>query len=176
MKKMVIGLVIAALLVLTVGTIALAQEETPVVPGERVPGTRGPADRGSRGAGMVGPADGTGVMHDEMVASLAEALGIPVDEFEARRDAGETMLEIAESLGLDIEELRAVMDQARAEIIDQAYADGTITQEQYDSYLNRGSEMGQRGGGQGGQGGQGGHGSKGAGGYNGECPLPDTDS
>ena len=170
MKKWILGLVIAALLVLTVGSIALAQEETPAAPGEWVPGTRGPGDRGNRGAGMIGPADGSGVMHDEMVANIAEALGISVEEFEARHDAGETMLEIAESLGLDLEELRVVMDQVRSEMIDQAYADGTITQEQYDSYQNRSSEMGQRGGGQGGRGG------RGTGGFNGDCPFPDTDS
>jgi hypothetical protein len=163
MKKIVIVFALAALLVLTVGSIAYAQVETPIFPGGRGPGGMG----GGRGPGRVGPGDGSGLMHEAMVESLAEVLGITVDEFEARREAGETMYEIAESLGLDFEALREAIDQARIQVMEQAYADGTITQEQYEMFLNRGEGSGQRGGGRG---------LRGGGGFGGNCPFPDTDN
>lgn len=175
MKKILIGMTLAAVLVLTVASVAFAQTDTPLFPGGRGPG-------GSGGAGgSVGTGDGTGVLHDYLVEAQAEALGISVDEFLARREAGETLYEIALSLGFDLDDLTVLLTQARTQAMEQAYGDGLMTQEQYEYYLNNGG-MGRMGGGQGGRGGQGGtssqsgSGGQGTGGFGGVCPFTSTDS
>jgi hypothetical protein len=166
MKKFLIGLTLAAVLVLTVATVAFAEVETPLFPGGRGPGGQG---------GSGGPGDGTGDMHDYIVDAQAEALGITVDEFLARREAGETLYDIATSLGLDLDQLTEVLTQARNQAMEQAYGDGLMTQEQYEFWLNNGG-MGRMGGGQGGRGGQGGTGGQGSGGFGGACPFTNSDS
>lgn len=160
MKKIVIGLTLTAVLVLAVASVAFAQEDSPVYPGGR--------GSGRMGGGMGGPADGSGVLHDYMTEALADALGITPEEFLVRREAGETLYDIALDLGLDIDAVREAMTQARTQAVEQAYADGALTQEQYELYLNAGG-MGRMGGGQGGRGGRGG-------GYGGNCPYTSTDS
>jgi hypothetical protein len=160
MKKIVIGLTLAAVLILIVATAAFAQEESPLFPGGHRPGRMG--------GGMIGAADGSGVLHDYMLENLADALGIPSDEFLARREAGETMYDIAASLGLDWDAISQAMVEARADAFDQAYADGLLTDEQYEYYQNSGG-LGHMGGG------YGGHGSFGSGGHDGECPYADSD-
>jgi hypothetical protein len=124
---------------------------------------------------MMGPGDGTGEFHEYMIESLADALGLSVDDLETRREAGETMPEIIDSLGLSQEEFFEAMKQARAEAMEQAYEDGLLTDEQYEFFLEQAENMGQYGGGMGHHGG--GRGPRGGGGgFNGECPNADSDS
>lgn len=171
MKKLTIGLVVAAVLVLIVGTVAFAQAETPQSPeGWGGNGGRGPGSKG----GMMGPGDGTGDMHDLMIESMAAALGISVDELEAQREAGVPLSEVAEALGLSQEEFFEAMNEARAEVMEQAYAEGLLSQEQYEFFLNRGAGTGQYGGGMGHHGGS--RGGRGGGGFYGDCQYPDSDS
>jgi lambda repressor-like predicted transcriptional regulator len=68
--------------------------------------------------------------HDQMQEAIAEALGISVEELEAARDAGQPPAEIAEALGVDPDEFRQATQDARAEIVEQAVADGVLTPEQ----------------------------------------------
>jgi hypothetical protein len=163
MKKIVIGLTLAAVLILIAATVVFAQEETPLFPGGHRPGRMG--------GGMIDPVDGSGVLHDYMLENLAEALDISPEEFLARHEAGETMYDIAASLGLDWDQFVQVMAEARADAFEQAYADGLLTDEQYEFYQNSG-DFGHMGGG---HGGHGGHGGFGTGGYDGECPYADSD-
>jgi len=95
-------------------------------------GTRGGVDAGNLTAG-------DGVLHDYLIAAFAEKLNIPAADLEARLDQGETMAQIAVSTGLTIDQVHALMVEARIQAIDQAVADGTLTQEQADWMEQRGA-------------------------------------
>lgn len=135
MKK-IIGISVVAVLALLVFGIAglvYAQDGTPTQP---VPG------QGAYGSGMMGGGrwagrggmhagmGETGLMHTEMIAALAQAFGMTPEALQVRLDAGETMWQVAESLGWTSEQLQAEMLAARSAAIEQAVADGTLTQEQ----------------------------------------------
>ena len=94
------------------------------------------------GFGMMGAADGNSIMHDTMIAVFADALGMTPEELVARHDAGETLWDIATAQGLSVEEIQDLMTSARSTALEQAVADGTITQEQADWMLDH---MGQGG-------------------------------
>jgi hypothetical protein len=81
---------------------------------------------------------------DGVHEKLAEALGISVEELEAAQAEGQTFFNLAEANGVELEELWQVMQDARAEAIEQAIADGAITQEQADWMLERQARMGAR--------------------------------
>ncbi len=91
---------------------------------------------GDRGAGMDGP------MHDYMITYIAEQLGLSVEEIETRLANGETLSTIALSTGMTFEEFTTLMKDARGQAIDQAVADGALTQAQADWMKSRGSFMG----------------------------------
>jgi hypothetical protein len=91
----------------------------------------GPGMKGGLGVGR----DGEGLLHDAMVAGFADALGLTVDEIDARLTAGETMYQIATSTGLTAEQWSDLVVQVRTEVINQAVADGTLTQTQADWML-----------------------------------------
>ena len=115
------------------------------------------AQEGGPPYGQRGVADGTGTLHDYMEEAMADAVGLSVDAFEARHDAGETFYQIALAQGFTAEEIPALMQEARANALDAAAKDGVISQEQADW-------MGSRGGGRGGMMGGYGYG-------NGACPM-----
>ena len=97
---------------------------------------------GGRGGMMNFAADGEyGPMHDSMMAAFAEAFGLTADEVEARHDAGETMWQIAESQGYSLEDFNALMLSARSTALEQAVADGLVTQEQADWMQSRWDAM-----------------------------------
>ena len=112
--------------------------------------------------GQRGVVDGVGPMHDYMEQAMADALGLSLDEFEARHDAGETFYQIALAEGFTAEEIPTLMQEARAKGLDAAAAAGVITQEQADWMSSRGFG---RGGMMGGYSGYG----------NGDCPMFDGD-
>ncbi len=143
MKKVLITLGIGALVfVALVGAgVAYAQSTTPPSPEDFTPPAWGPSGMmGGRGfAGHMGGYAQTGeygLMHDTMVATFAEALGIDVAELEERLANGETMFTIAESLGYSAEEFQTLMLEARELALQEAVASGLITQEQADWMLD----------------------------------------
>jgi uncharacterized protein YidB (DUF937 family) len=83
-----------------------------------------------------------GILHDAMVAAFAEKLGIPAADLEARHDNGETMAQIASSKGISSADFITMMTEVRAQAVDQAVKDGTLTQEQADWMKQRGAGMG----------------------------------
>lgn len=164
MKKFIIGITLVGVIALAAfSAVGVAQAET-----EEPPVTRG----GGHGGGPRGPLAGDGVLHEYIIANLAAELGISVEELESRLAGGESFMEIALSLGYDFETAREMMADARAAAIEQALADGVITEEEAEFYRSRGT--GGSGGGKGsGSGAGGGRGSRG-GGYGGDCPFDDT--
>ena len=121
MKKtmLIVGLVVAALVVLGVG-VAFAQ---------------GPAPYAGNGPMMQ---NGTGVLHTYMVNAFAEKLGLKVEDINARLTAGETMYDIALADGVKAEDFSALMVEVRTIAMNAAVKDGVITQEQADWMSSRG--------------------------------------
>lgn len=136
-----------ALLVLAGVTAAFAQG--PNQPDDPTPPAANQAQSGA-GAGMGLMAVDEAAMHE----AIAGALGMSVAEFEAEVANGENAFTLAQKLGVDFAEVQAVMDAAHAAALQQAVADGLVSQEQADWMLSR----------RGGQGGQGGGMSRGQGG------------
>lgn len=134
-----IVLVVGIVALLTVGaTLAFAQgTDTPDTPTETAPDApengrpffnRGNRDhRGPRGPRFINP--------EAMQEIVADALGISVEELEAARADGIHLPELAESLGVDLADVQAAIEAARIEAINQAVADGDLTQEQADEIL-----------------------------------------
>ena len=154
-------MVVAGSLVL-VGTLAFAGITYAQTPGPGVPGAggqggfgRGMQDgygRGAQGQGMLGGMQGgmmnrwdgeEGPLHDLMHDAIAEGLGLTRTELDSRIAAGETPYEIAEAEGLTQAEFFQVMTEARQTALEEAVAQGLLTQEQADWMLDR---MGGRGG------------------------------
>jgi cytidylate kinase len=141
MKKiMIVGAVIlVAVVTLAIGGFAYAQTQTPPVP--EVPFGQGMMGgqnghmsgmMGGRGSGWMHGRGGDGQLRAYMEAALAEAFGLSADEFQAAQQAGKNLRDIAKEQGLTVAEFQAKVDQARQSALEQAVADGVITQEQAD--------------------------------------------
>lgn len=110
---------------------------------------------GGRGAGMMGAyADGQGPLHKYMVNAFAKALDMTPEDLDARLSAGETMWQVAQAQGLTDEQITDLMITTRAEALQQAVADGVLSQEQAD-WMSQRMQQGQFG--------------------NGNCPMHDND-
>lgn len=141
MKKILIILTVAGVMVLVLGAAgyvyAQAQTPTPALGPGMMGGGDGRGHRGMMGQGygsgmMMGGEYGFGEMgalHDYMYPTLAAALGLTPEEFTTRHTAGETFWELAEAQGLTTEEAWNLMQTARDEALQQAVADGVVTQE-----------------------------------------------
>ncbi len=146
MKKrtMVIASVLALLVAFGAFGLVSAQTDTPPYPeasygrgrlgggrwGEANPGMMG-GYRGNAPVGVEGP------LHDYLLPALAEAFNLSPEELEARHEAGETLWALAESQGFTAEQFRELVLQTRSEALNQAAADGVITQEQADWMISR---------------------------------------
>lgn len=111
-------------------------------------GGRGGMMNGGRGGMMNGSTDtihmwdadstdtihmrGEGFMHDDMVAAIAPELGLTAEELQVKLDAGETMWQLAENKGISEADFTVMMTKAHTAVLDQAVADGEITQAQAD--------------------------------------------
>lgn len=165
MKKTLLGIAIVGVAVLALGVagFAYAQSQTPQFYGPGMPALSHAAGMGSGDAyGMMGAGYGyghgsimgaghgmgsmshaagmggygeMGALHDYMYPAMAAALGLTPEEFDARHEAGETFWNIAEAQGLSTEEAWNLMQAARNEALQQAVADGIITQEFADGIL-----------------------------------------
>ena len=148
MKKNILIVAVLGIAVLTFGLagFAYAQDQTPPTPeypyGPNMMNDGSGYGRGS-GHGMMGGFGGYGMMgsgmygdegpmHEVMIASLADALGLSADEIEARHDAGETIWDIAAAEGLSTEEIQDLMFAAHDSALEDAVANGWLTQEQAD--------------------------------------------
>lgn len=131
MKKVLVFGAIAGVLLLALGAAGLvyAQSQTALPP---VPGFGSGMMGGQQGFGRGMMGGDQGVLHDYMVASFAEALGLAPEELQARLEGGETMYQLAEAQGLSLEDFQELMTEARTAAFDQAVADGVLSQDQAD--------------------------------------------
>jgi len=77
-----------------------------------------------------------GGMHAAVWQTLTEKLGMTSDELYAELwDGGKTLTQVAEEKGVSSADLAAALEAAHQQSMDQAVADGVLTQEQADSIL-----------------------------------------
>jgi hypothetical protein len=147
MKKAILTGAIVGIVILALGTagFAYAQNQNPMSAyfQEESEGTypygSGMMGRGGYGRGMMGQGafgEGEGLLHDYMAPALADAFGLTVDELEALHESGETLWDYAQEQGMSQEEFFSTMQAARTVALNQAVADGVITQEQADWMLD----------------------------------------
>ena len=82
--------------------------------------------------------DGDGVLQPYVEAAVADILGISVEDLQAAKEAGTRMPELLENAGLTAGEFQTAMEEAVPGIVEQALADGVITQAQADYILENG--------------------------------------
>jgi uncharacterized protein YidB (DUF937 family) len=106
-----------------------------------------------------------GGLHADL-STVAEALGLSEDDLRTALEGGQTLAEVAEEQGVDTQEVVDAIVTAQQERLDEAVADGDLTQEQADEIAANAEERvtalvnGEMPafGGRGGPGGPGGHG------------------
>ncbi len=85
-----------------------------------------------------------GPLHDYMSAAIADALGISTEDLEAAKEAGTPLHELVD---MDFAELQEIMQAARTSAVEQALADGVITEDELGNFGNNGGHCaGGRGG------------------------------
>lgn len=131
----VAGLGIAGLAVLSgllFGAVTAANAQAPT------PAPVPPYGNGYGPHGMMGGGYGVMAQYREQIhAAIAQALGLTVEEFEAAIAAGKKLPQIAAEQGVAVEDVWAAARAAREAAIQQAVADGVITQEQANWMLSR---------------------------------------
>ncbi|MFW5943040.1 MAG: hypothetical protein ACOCXI_14655 [Chloroflexota bacterium] len=127
MKRVIKLSAILLILALVVGLAGagsvFAQETDDTGPGTYSYG-RGPFH--GQGPGMQYRQVDQDVMHE----AIADALGVTVEEFEAARAEGQTLYDLAQELNVEMDAVWEAMRAVKAEAIDQALADGLITEAQ----------------------------------------------
>lgn len=120
-KTLIISALLAALLLIVgVGSVA-AQAEEP-------------------GSGTV-----RGPLHDYIVTAFADNLNLNVEDVNAALESGQTLHDLAIAEGITVEDLPALMQQVFSVALDEAVADGVITQERADRMLQRMQSRGAEG-------------------------------
>jgi hypothetical protein len=101
--------------------------------GQRVgPRAFGPGMMGGRGMQVVKEA---GIMHDYMISAFADAIDLTVEQVDTRLANGDTPRQIALAQGTSEADFPALVEKVRQAALDQAVADGVITQTQADLML-----------------------------------------
>ncbi len=125
-KKLLMSVVVLAALWLGVTGVVFAQNPTPRFDGAC------PYGGACGGAGMGGHMMGGYGYQGALPELLAEALDMTVDELVAALSDGQTVAELAEAQGLDLADVAAAVVAPHVERVQQAVADGYLTQEQAD--------------------------------------------
>jgi uncharacterized protein YidB (DUF937 family) len=71
--------------------------------------------------------------YDTMISVLKNKLGLTDADINYARNSGKTLYELAEEKGLTADQLKSALYEERAEAIDDAVSNGTITKEQGDT-------------------------------------------
>jgi hypothetical protein len=80
----------------------------------------------------------TGLLHEYMEEALAAKLNLPLGTIESEFDAGKTLYQIALDHGITQANLQVFVLEVRTQAIQEAVADGVITQTQADRMLQQG--------------------------------------
>jgi hypothetical protein len=80
---------------------------------------------------------GKGLLHDYVISAFAKAIGLTIDQVSTRLANGETLRDIAIAQGTAVADLPALANQVRKDALNQAVADGVLTQTQADNMLQR---------------------------------------
>jgi len=159
MKKLILIGAIAVVIFAALGIagFAYAQGQVPSTPNS--PSSRGSSDQlwmngaagagnmAGRGQGRMGglraqASDGTyGPIHEYLLNTMAQALGMTAEQLQTRLDGGETLWTIAQEQGISAESFNQLMTQARTDALDQAVASGALTQEQADFMRSQGANL-----------------------------------
>lgn len=136
-KIIVVSVVTVLALLVVGGGIAFAQSGGP---------GWGMGGYGMMGTGMANGVDmnvmhqwmsTTSGMHTTVWNGLAEALGLTPEELNAQLASGQTLAQIAEAQGVSQEELAAALEASVKAGLEQAVADGVLTQAQADQMLSQ---------------------------------------
>jgi hypothetical protein len=93
---------------------------------------------GVAAAQTIGTGAGSGILHDYLVAALADALNLTTADVDARLTAGETMYQIALEEGIAPTDIPTLLVEVRTNAVNAAVADGVLTQAQADRNLRHG--------------------------------------
>lgn len=102
----------------------------------------------SPGTNRTGNPAGLGAMAVDEAAihtAIASTLGMSVEDFETAIAAGETPFTLAQQQGVDFAEVQAAMDAAHEAALQQAVANGLISQEQATWILSHRGGQGRQG-------------------------------
>jgi transcriptional regulator with XRE-family HTH domain len=127
-KKVAIGLAIAALLAAVGVGAVLAQESTPTA--ETPAGMPVGPGEGPGGHGRPGGPGGQRDPHGEHLDIIAEVLGMTPDELREALASGQTIAELAEAQGVPLQDVADALVAAETERLQQAVEDGRLTQEE----------------------------------------------
>ena len=130
MKKLMVSLLLAGVLVAVIGATSVVNAQGPV----NNPVVEQGGGRGGFGANSADHVENEDV-HNLMMEAYSAELGISVAELNAREDAGETMSQIVLSTGRTFEEFRALKTAVNTSAAEQALKAGYIDQAQYQWYL-----------------------------------------
>jgi len=131
MKKLLVSLLLAGVMVAAFGFVSTANAQGPVdQPFYGQGGGRGAA-RGGLGVANV-DRDVNEDVHNLMMEAWSAELGLSVEELESRVENGERLAQIALGTGLSFEDFRALKTSIHASVAEQALAAGYIDQAQYD--------------------------------------------
>jgi hypothetical protein len=129
--------------------------------GQGYGGMHGGQGRGGMMGGQAGNGQaGNGLLQPYMQAAVAAELGLTVEAYQARLDAGDTAWTIAQEQGLTTEQFTELMTRARTTALAAAVEAGVITQAQAD-WMSQRTQQGGRGNGNG----------RGYGAGAGSCPM-----
>ena len=92
----------------------------------------GPGKTGGSFGNMMGP-NGT---HQQVMAAIAQKLGMTTDELTKALQSGQTITQLAQSKGVSLDDLKKVATDAMKTELDALVKQGTITQQQEDKMLS----------------------------------------
>jgi hypothetical protein len=128
-KKMVVFVLVALVLALGVTNLVSADESRPPV-----------EDVCPYGGTCGGNGMGGNGYHGTMPTILGETLGLSIDELYAALEEGKTIADLASAQGVEFADLVAALVAPRIEHLEQAVADGYMTQEQADWMIEQMTE------------------------------------
>jgi len=146
MKKLTKSFVVLAIMVVALASTSavFAQGSGPGTTGVQTgSGYAGNGGRRGDGGSVYGDVYGLKdeLLHDYFITAFSVEFDIEEEDLETRLDKGETMAEIALSTGLTLDEFKALVEEIRTAVLDQAVADGVITQEQAERIASRAAAM-----------------------------------